>query len=78
MSYIAMSSVVWVVMNCLGEMTTYLPVRGVSVPYFIHRFTEPSLGFAIGKYLGITIYSSACVDYSASKDTITGIPFLCY
>lgn len=48
MSYVAMSTIVWVVMNCLGEMTTYLPVRGVSVPYFIHRFTEPSLGFAAG------------------------------
>lgn len=44
-----MSTIVWVVMNCLGEMTTYLPVRGVSVPYFIHRFTEPSLGFAAGR-----------------------------
>lgn len=49
MSYVAMSTIVWVVMNCLGEMTTYLPVRGVSVPYFIHRFTEPSLGFAAGR-----------------------------
>lgn len=51
MGYIAMSSVVYFVMNMLGEMTTYLPVRGVSVPYFINRFTEPSLGFAIGMSL---------------------------
>ncbi|KAJ5105700.1 hypothetical protein NUU61_003047 [Penicillium alfredii] len=48
MGYIAMSSVVYFVMNMLGEMTTYLPVRGVSVPHFISRFTEPSLGFAVG------------------------------
>lgn len=48
MGYIVMSSVVYFVMNMLGEMTTYLPVRGVSVPYFINRFTEPSLGFAVG------------------------------
>lgn len=48
MSYIAMSSVVWVVMNVLGEMSTYLPVKGVSVPYFVNRFTEPSLAFAVG------------------------------
>lgn len=46
-----MSTVVYFVMNMLGEMTTYLPVRGVSVPYFINRFTEPSLGFAVGKFL---------------------------
>lgn len=50
MGYIVMSSVVYFVMNMLGEMTTYLPVRGVSVPYFINRFTEPSLGFAVGMY----------------------------
>ncbi|KAJ5671901.1 hypothetical protein N7507_001028 [Penicillium longicatenatum] len=48
MGYIVMSTVVYFVMNMLGEMTTYLPVRGVSVPYLINRFTEPSLGFAVG------------------------------
>ncbi|KAJ5215980.1 uncharacterized protein N7498_002387 [Penicillium cinerascens] len=48
MAYIVMSTVVYFVMNMLGEMTTYLPVRGVSVPYLISRFTEPSLGFAVG------------------------------
>lgn len=53
MGYIAMSTVVYFVMNMLGEMTTYLPVRGVSVPYFINRFTEPSLGFAVGMFSNI-------------------------
>ncbi|KAL3436980.1 proline-specific permease [Aspergillus tetrazonus] len=48
MSYIVMASIVWFVMNVLGEMTTYLPIRGVSVPYLIGRFTEPSIGFASG------------------------------
>ncbi|KAJ6095852.1 hypothetical protein N7486_006598 [Penicillium sp. IBT 16267x] len=48
MGYVVMSNVVYFVMNMLGEMTTYLPVRGVSVPYLINRFTEPSLGFAVG------------------------------
>lgn len=46
-----MSSVVWFVMNVLGEMTTYLPIRGTSVPYLIGRFTEPSMGFAAGMSL---------------------------
>ncbi|KAI2726299.1 hypothetical protein DTO013E5_6672 [Penicillium roqueforti] len=48
MGYIVMSSIVYFIMNMLGEMTTYLPVQGVSVPYLITRFTEPSLGFAVG------------------------------
>lgn len=46
-----MSMVVWVVMNALGEMTTYLPVKGVSIPYFVNRFSEPSLAFAVGTIL---------------------------
>ena len=29
-------------------MTTYLPVEGASVPYYVHRFFEPSLAFAAG------------------------------
>ncbi|KAL4782450.1 amino acid permease-domain-containing protein [Aspergillus varians] len=48
MSYMVMSSIVWFVMNALGEMTTYLPISGVSVPYLIGRFTEPTIGFAAG------------------------------
>ncbi|KAL1982384.1 hypothetical protein VTN96DRAFT_1354 [Rasamsonia emersonii] len=48
MGYLAMSTVVWAIMNVLGEMSTYMPVKGVSVPYLVNRFTEPSLGFAVG------------------------------
>ena len=29
-------------------MTTYLPVEGASVPFYVHRFFEPSLAFAAG------------------------------
>ncbi|KAH8427866.1 uncharacterized protein LDX57_005571 [Aspergillus melleus] len=49
MSYAVMALIVWLVMNVLGEMTTYLPVKGISVPYLIGRFTEPSIGFAAGE-----------------------------
>ncbi|KAL7271633.1 hypothetical protein RUND412_005597 [Rhizina undulata] len=48
LAYIFMSSIIWAVMNVLAEMTTYLPVRGVSVPYFVNRFVEPSLAFTAG------------------------------
>jgi amino acid transporter len=61
MGYMAMSIIVYFVMNMLGEMTTYLPVAGVSVPYFITRFTEPSLGFAVGTFsLGLIGYVRLC------------------
>ena len=45
-SYVLMSTILWAVMNALGEMTTFLPVDGVSVPYFVNRFCEPSLAYA--------------------------------
>lgn len=48
MAYLLMMVVVWVVMNDLAEMTTYLPMKGISIPYFVGRFVEPSLAFADG------------------------------
>ncbi|KAI5919368.1 proline-specific permease [Camillea tinctor] len=48
MAYLCMMFVVWVVMNDLAEMVTYLPMRGISIPYFVGRFVEPSLSFACG------------------------------
>ncbi|KAM0264135.1 hypothetical protein ACHAQJ_000880 [Trichoderma viride] len=48
MAYISMSMVVYVVMNVLAEMTVYLPFRGVTIPYYVGRYVDPSLGFAAG------------------------------
>lgn len=48
MGYLSMIIVVWVVMNCLSEIVVYLPMRGITVPYFVERFVDPSLAFAEG------------------------------
>ncbi|KAF4124433.1 hypothetical protein GMORB2_5099 [Geosmithia morbida] len=48
MGYISMMIVVWCIMNALSEIVTYLPMRGITVPYFVDRFVDPSLGFAAG------------------------------
>jgi amino acid transporter len=48
MAYLSMMIVVWCVMNVLAEMVTYLPMRGITVPYFVGRFVDPSLAFAVG------------------------------
>ncbi|KAK6953264.1 hypothetical protein Daesc_005565 [Daldinia eschscholtzii] len=48
MAYLSMMFVVWVIMNNLAEMVTYLPMKGISIPYFVGRFVEPSLAFADG------------------------------
>jgi hypothetical protein len=54
MGYIVMSFVVYGVMNVLAEMTTYLPLEGLSVPYFVNRFLDPSLAFAMGMQSQLT------------------------
>ena len=47
-AFIFIAAIVWVVVQSLAEMTTYLPVQGASVPFYVHRFFEPSLAFAAG------------------------------
>ncbi len=48
MGYLSMMFIVWVVMNDLAEMVVLLPMKGISIPYFVDRFVEPSLAFAAG------------------------------
>ncbi|KZT19056.1 amino-acid permease inda1 [Neolentinus lepideus HHB14362 ss-1] len=48
MAYIVMSLILWNAMNCMGEIATYLPVKGASVAYYVDRFVDPSLAFAAG------------------------------
>lgn len=48
MGYMSMLFIVWNIMNDLAEMVTLLPMRGVSIPYLVGRYVEPSLAFADG------------------------------
>lgn len=48
MAYLSMMFVVWIIMNDLAEMVVYLPMKGITVPYFVGRFVDPSLAFADG------------------------------
>lgn len=43
-----MMLVVWIIMNGIAEMTTYLPMKGITLPYFTNRFVDQSLAFASG------------------------------
>ncbi|KAF2768912.1 hypothetical protein EJ03DRAFT_383034 [Teratosphaeria nubilosa] len=47
-AYLATTLLVWTIMNALAEITAYLPLRGITLPYFVHRFVDPSLAFADG------------------------------
>jgi yeast amino acid transporter len=48
MAYMSMMGVVWVVMNNIAEMTVYLPMKGITLPYFTGRYVDNSLAFAAG------------------------------
>ncbi|PSN63408.1 amino-acid permease inda1 [Corynespora cassiicola Philippines] len=48
MAYLSMMIVVYNVMNNLAEIVTYLPMKGITIPYFVKRFVDPSLAFAAG------------------------------
>ncbi|KAK5732913.1 hypothetical protein LTR17_010186 [Elasticomyces elasticus] len=38
---------VYAMMNCLGEMTTWLPLPG-AIPQYCTRYVDPAMGFALG------------------------------
>lgn len=48
MAYLSNMLIVWVVMNDLAEIVTYLPMKGITIPYFVGRFVDKSLAFAAG------------------------------
>ncbi|OAA63128.1 proline-specific permease [Cordyceps fumosorosea ARSEF 2679] len=48
MSYIIMSAVVWILTMDLAEVASYMPIRGMTIPYLVQRFVDPSLAFAFG------------------------------
>jgi amino acid transporter len=48
LGYLSMMMVVWIVMNTIAEMTTYLPMKGITLPYFTNRYVDSSLAFASG------------------------------
>lgn len=49
LSFVIISAIVWVVMQCLGELCAWVPVEGSSVPLYVKRYVEPSLAFAAGE-----------------------------
>jgi amino acid permease len=43
-----MSALVWIVMLDLAEMTSYMPIKSLTVPYLVDRFVDKSLALATG------------------------------
>ncbi|KAK6464819.1 proline-specific permease [Scheffersomyces coipomensis] len=61
--------VIWVLMQCIGEMCSYLPIKG-SFLHFSARFVDPALGFAVTL---IYLYASCmfiCLEATAFSSTV--------
>lgn len=50
MAYLSMMIVVWNIMNNLAEIVTYLPMKGITIPYFVKRFVDPSLAVSFDQF----------------------------
>lgn len=71
-----MMALVWNIMNNLGEIAVYLPLKGATIPYFVERFVEPSLAFAAGwNYWYAYAILVAGMSLSLSSNHLSG--FLC-
>lgn len=74
MAYLSMMVVVWNVMNNLAEIVTYLPMNGITIPYFVKRFVDPSLAFAAGK-LNVGYFNVLSADQRQAGITGTHMRF---
>ncbi|KAI5478302.1 hypothetical protein MNV49_005257 [Pseudohyphozyma bogoriensis] len=65
-AYIIMGTLLFAVMECLGELSTLYPGAG-SFPHFAGRFIEPSAGFA----LGVTYFYGNAISFSNDLSAVT-------
>ncbi|ORY83057.1 amino acid permease/ SLC12A domain-containing protein [Protomyces lactucae-debilis] len=65
LSYLVISLVVYSVIQCMGEMTTWLPIPG-SVPTYTRRYVDPSLAFASQYNFFYAFSMLVCAEISAA------------
>jgi len=76
LGYLCMMMIVWIVMNVIAEMTTYLPLKGITLPYFTERYVDSSLAFATGwNYWYAHCSGAPFVLYMLMHPTGTRMPF---
>lgn len=64
---------VFAMMQCLGEMATWLPLPG-SIPQFCARYVDDALGFAVGWNVS---YSSSPISTFSSRPRARPGDFVC-
>jgi amino acid transporter len=62
---------VFAMMQCLGEMATWLPLPG-AIPQFCARYVDDALGFAVGWNVSLDLHSDLS-EVPKSEDCKTGI-----
>lgn len=53
-------------MNCLGEMATWLPLPG-AIPQYCARYVDPAMGFAVGWNMWYLSAIAICAEISAAS-----------
>ncbi|WPH02405.1 Hypothetical protein R9X50_00526800 [Acrodontium crateriforme] len=56
---------IFAMMQCLGEMATWLPLPG-AVPQYCHRYVDPAMGFAVGWNNWYSNALTLCAEISAA------------
>jgi len=60
---------IYAMMQCLGEMATWLPLPG-AVPQYCARYVDPAMGFAVGWNNWISNALTLCAEISAAAIVI--------
>jgi len=69
LGYTASGIAAWAMMQCLGEMATWLPLPG-AIPQFCARYVDGALGFAVGWNNWYQAAITQCVEISAASIVI--------
>lgn len=54
----------------LGEVASYMPIKGVTIPYLVQRFMDSSLAFAFGMYGRLLQADDAVANHFTQVGTI--------
>ena len=60
---------IWAMMQCLGEMATWLPLPG-AIPQYCARYVDPAMGFAVGWNNWYNSAITLCAEISAAAVVI--------
>jgi amino acid transporter len=60
---------VYAMMQCLGEMATWMPLPG-AIPQYCSRYVDPALGFAVGWNYWYSCAITLCAEISAASIVI--------